>query len=60
MKVRLFFLSSTLEITLLFAGSMIMIGLGIVGQYVARIYDEVKKRPIYIVSEEVGVGMRVK
>jgi hypothetical protein len=37
---------------------MIMIGLGIVGQYLARIYDEVKKRPIYIVSEEVGVGVR--
>jgi glycosyltransferase involved in cell wall biosynthesis len=45
---------ATLEITLLFSGSMIMIGLGIVGQYLARIYEEVKKRPVYLVEESVG------
>jgi glycosyltransferase involved in cell wall biosynthesis len=45
---------ATLEITLLFSGSMIMIGLGIVGQYLARIYDEVKKRPVYLVEQSIG------
>ena len=33
-------------------GSMLMIGLGILGTYVSRIYDEVKGRPRYVVAEE--------
>jgi len=45
---------ATLEITMLFSGSMIMIGLGIVGQYLARVYDELKKRPTFLVADEVG------
>jgi hypothetical protein len=45
---------ATLEITLLFTGSVIMIGLGIVGQYLARVYDELKRRPVFLVSDEVG------
>jgi len=43
-----------LEITILFTGSLVMIGLGVIGQYLARIYDELKSRPVYIVAEEVG------
>lgn len=45
---------ATLEITILFTGSMIMIGLGIIGQYLARIYDELKQRPLYLVAEQIG------
>jgi glycosyltransferase involved in cell wall biosynthesis len=45
---------ATLEITILFAGSMIMIGLGIIGQYLGRMYDELKRRPIFLVDEDVG------
>lgn len=45
---------ATLEITILFTGSMIMIGLGIIGQYLARMYDELKQRPLYLVAEELG------
>ena len=45
---------ATLEITVLFSGSMIMIGLGIVGQYLARIYDELKRRPSFLVADELG------
>lgn len=45
---------ATLEITILFTGSMVMIGLGIIGQYLSRMYDELKQRPIYLVSDEVG------
>ena len=45
---------ATLEITLLFVGSMITIGLGIIGQYLARVYDEIKRRPIYIEAEDLG------
>lgn len=45
---------ATLEITVLFTGSMIMIGLGIIGQYLSRMYDELKRRPIYLIAEKVG------
>jgi polyisoprenyl-phosphate glycosyltransferase len=41
-------------LVVLIAGSGIMIGLGIIGEYLARIYDEVKQRPRYIVAERCG------
>ena len=37
----------------LIIGSLLMISLGIIGEYLARIYEEVKGRPRYIVSESV-------
>ncbi len=48
---------ASLEITLLFVGSMIMFGLGIIGQYLARVYDEIKRRPVYIAADECGFGI---
>ena len=32
-------------------GGFIMISLGIIGHYIARIYEEVKGRPKYIISK---------
>jgi len=32
-------------------GSILMISLGLIGEYLARIYDEIKNRPQYIISE---------
>lgn len=49
---------ATLEITVLFTGSVIMIGLGIIGQYLSRMYDELKRRPIYLIAESVGFDER--
>jgi polyisoprenyl-phosphate glycosyltransferase len=41
----------------LIIGSFLMISLGIIGEYLARIYEEVKRRPRYIVSESIeGAG----
>ena len=42
---------TTVIIILIFIGSIMMISLGIIGYYVARIYDEIKGRPKYIVSK---------
>ncbi|MGI5976100.1 MAG: glycosyltransferase family 2 protein [Candidatus Limivicinus sp.] len=45
---------TTVIVLLLFASSLIMISLGIIGYYIAKIYDEVKGRPRYIISRTVG------
>ena len=45
---------TTVILLLLFIGSIIMISLGIIGYYIARIYDEVKGRPRYIIEEYRG------
>lgn len=45
--------ASTLA-TLLILGSIQLIFLGVIGEYIGRIYDEVKRRPLYIVAESLG------
>jgi glycosyltransferase involved in cell wall biosynthesis len=37
----------------LIIGSLLMISLGIIGEYLARIYEEVKGRPRYLVKESI-------
>jgi polyisoprenyl-phosphate glycosyltransferase len=44
---------ATVILLLLIIGSFLMISLGIVGQYLARIYDEVKRRPRYVISRTI-------
>ena len=45
---------STVILLLLFIGSAIMISLSIIGLYIAKIYDEVKARPRYIIMSKKG------
>lgn len=39
-------------------GGVQLAAIGLLGEYVVRIYDEVKNRPLYLVSEAVGVAER--
>ncbi len=45
---------TTVILLLLIIGSFLMISLGIIGYYLARIYDEIKGRPRYIISRVCG------
>ena len=46
----------TIVAVVLFVGGLQLICLGIIGQYIGRIYDEVKQRPRYIVAQSLGVN----
>jgi len=45
---------ATTIITILILGSFIMISLGIIGEYLANIYDEIKRRPAYLIENRLG------
>jgi glycosyltransferase involved in cell wall biosynthesis len=41
-------------VAVLFIGGVQLISLGILGEYIGRIYEEVRRRPLYLVDEAVG------
>jgi glycosyltransferase involved in cell wall biosynthesis len=44
----------TLVISVMFFSGIQLVFLGIIGEYIGRIFAEVKRRPLYIVAEEIG------
>ncbi len=41
-------------LVILFVGGLLLLTLGVLGEYLARIYEEVKQRPLYIVDSAIG------
>jgi len=45
---------ASLMVVMLFFFGVVLVMLGIIGEYIGRVFEEVKGRPLYIISEEVG------
>ena len=46
--------ASLLVVTLFFNG-LVLLGLGVIGEYLSRVFIEVKRRPVYVISDHEGV-----
>jgi glycosyltransferase involved in cell wall biosynthesis len=47
---------ATLIVSIMFFAGVQLLSLGILGEYVARVFAEVKERPLYIVAERIGIA----
>ena len=56
-----FFTSGTVQgwtsliIVILFLGGVQLISIGILGEYLIRVYDETKRRPVYLIRDSIGI-----
>jgi dolichol-phosphate mannosyltransferase len=48
----------TITVLVLFIGGVQLTAVGVLGEYIGRIYDEVRRRPMYIVQRTVNVALR--
>jgi polyisoprenyl-phosphate glycosyltransferase len=48
----------TITVLVLFIGGVQLTAVGVLGEYIGRIYDEVRRRPMYIVQRTVNVAVR--
>jgi len=46
---------ASLVVSILFLSGVQLVAIGIIGEYIARIYDEVKQRPKYVVIRTIGI-----
>ncbi len=47
---------TSLLLVVVMLGGIQLIMIGLIGEYIARIYEEVKQRPLYLISEKAGEG----
>ncbi len=45
---------ASLIVSLYFIGGLIMLSLGVIGEYIGKIYIESKRRPMYVIEKEIG------
>lgn len=50
---------ASLMISILFIGGIQLLSIGIIGQYIGRIYKETQKRPLYLVDSLIGIDERI-
>ena len=50
----------TLIITILFLGGLQLLAIGIIGEYLSRIFHETKHRPVYLINETGGISEPMK
>ncbi|WP_245909411.1 glycosyltransferase family 2 protein [Sphaerotilus hippei] len=48
---------TTIMVSLMLFCGVQLVSLGIVGEYLARVYEEVKRRPLYVVRDSLGQGL---
>jgi hypothetical protein len=46
---------ATIVVSVMFLGGIQLLSLGVLGEYIGRIFAEVKGRPLYLIAEEIGV-----
>jgi polyisoprenyl-phosphate glycosyltransferase len=51
---------ASLMVVVLFMGGIQLLGIGILGEYIARIFDEAKQRPLYVIREIRGAAGQVQ
>ncbi|WP_094606312.1 putative glycosyltransferase [Sporomusa silvacetica DSM 10669] len=51
---------ATIAASVLLLGGLQLVGLGIIGEYIGRIFEEVKERPLYWVSDELKSSVEVR
>jgi glycosyltransferase involved in cell wall biosynthesis len=49
---------TTIVVSLMLFAGIQLISLGIVGEYVGRIFEEVKARPLFVIKREIGQGLK--
>lgn len=49
---------TTIVVSLMLFSGIQLVSLGVVGEYVGRIYEEVKQRPLYVVKRKLGQGLQ--
>jgi len=47
---------ATLAVGMFFLGGVQLFSLGVIGEYISRIFNETKNRPLYIISEKYNLN----